>query len=90
MAVPQRQAQNVPLKDVADGELAKQSGGRMKFGVAWVWLLVVLFFVALIWFFAFGWGGNKQQIHRSSQLQQPSQTWHVNATVTPSLQLREI
>jgi hypothetical protein len=45
-----RNERDVPLKDVADGELEKETGASMKYGTAWIWLLVVLFFVALVWF----------------------------------------
>jgi hypothetical protein len=39
-----------PLNDVATGKVAKDTGGTMRYGTAWIWILVVLFFVALIWF----------------------------------------
>ena len=45
-----RKQNEVPLKDIATGEVAKETDGGMKYGVAWIWALVVLFFVALIWF----------------------------------------
>lgn len=41
---------DAPLKDIASGEVAKETGASMKYGVAWIWALVVLFFVALVWF----------------------------------------
>ena len=45
-----RKQNETPLKDIANGEVAKETGARMKYGAAWIWVLVVLFFVALVWF----------------------------------------
>ena len=72
MAVPHTRDPNVPLKDLADGELAKASGARMKYGAAWIWILVALFFVALIWFSVSGWGGRRNQVHRAAELHAPT------------------
>lgn len=69
MANPDRQNPNDPnrpLGDVADGSLARKSGGRMGFGSVLLWLIVAAAICGAVWYAGWGWGGHHRHVNAAN------------------------